>query len=344
MRARWQISLEHDIIIQVRDAHPWFSFGSVCYLFKFCTPQNPNRTGGPLPTALGWPWVWPFKLQGSLILPGSPVHSSHSSCFPGNIRHFNPRSTPTGYIGIFRHSWEDPRLARTLAVDDRQGRGDNEPSANNTYMYEKLRMFWIRDMRNEQIARQANVAPFELTVLVHMALARCKYIIVGEWSAGRLFEFYSRAFRPLVACYADDGCCSLECTRFYPSICCSWVLYHFYRSLRTDVNRPSYTVSALVWVIHDYCEGASMEFVLVFHRCPCSYYVGRWGMVVIPSLISMLKTSRNCEKKIGYIFLGKKLPPLHAVQFLCSPSHRNGVVVHWSSSGWLINCCSTYGD
>ena len=62
--------------------------------------------------------------------PGSPVHSSHPSCFPGNIRHFNPRSTPTGYIGIFRHSWEDPRLARTLAVDDRQGRDDNEPSAN----------------------------------------------------------------------------------------------------------------------------------------------------------------------------------------------------------------------
>jgi hypothetical protein len=47
--------------------------------------------------------------------------------------------------------------------------------------------------RNEHIVRRANVAPFELTVLVHMALAQCKYIIVCEWNAGRLFEFYSCA-------------------------------------------------------------------------------------------------------------------------------------------------------
>lgn len=48
-------------------------------------------------------------------------------------------------------------------------------------------------------------------------------------------------------------------------------------------------------------------------------------MVVIPSLISMLKTSRNCEKKIGYIFLGKKqLPPFMPCSFYVLPVTETG--------------------
>lgn len=91
-----------------------------------------NRTGGPLRTALGWPFKVLWYCPGVRCI--------------RHIRHVIP-----GISGISIHAQRQQdrsgssvthrriRVSRELLMTDRV---DNEPSANNTYMYEKLRMFW----------------------------------------------------------------------------------------------------------------------------------------------------------------------------------------------------------